>query len=242
MELFELPTYTLVLLNSNHAKIYSISLHEMVEKKKLSAHIMNKHKKGGSSQARFQRLRKESIHAFFLKVKEALKNVENEIIVAGPGIAKHTFISILPKNLQNKIIGIIDADMEEDLLKKAIELMDKEDKEVKDALMNHLRKEILKEGLAVYGIDETIEAVRNGQVDVLLIEENFKLLGWLCEKCQALGKGIRKECPYCHERTTEVDVIEEIIEFAERTDAITKFISSPEIKKLGHVAALLRYK
>ena len=71
-------SFTLVLLNSNHARIFSISCDRIAEKKKLSAHIMNKHKKGGWSQARFQRLRKESIHAFFVKVMEELEKYKKK--------------------------------------------------------------------------------------------------------------------------------------------------------------------
>jgi peptide subunit release factor 1 (eRF1) len=51
-----------------------------------------------------------------------------------------------------------------------------------------------------------------------------------------------KKCPYCGNETSEVDIIEEIIEFAERTDAKIEFTDDEEISKLGHVGAILRFK
>ncbi len=238
-------SFTLVLLNSNHARIFSISCDRIAEKKKLSAHIMNKHKKGGWSQARFQRLRKESIHAFFVKVMEELEKFADEnIVIAGPGQAKQEFKAILPKRLQEKVVGVIDVDIEDehDLFEESMLIMAGKTAEEKSEAMKRLKKEILKDGLAVYDVDATIEAVRNGQVEMLLVEKGYKLRGWICENCQVVEKGVAKECPYCHGKVSEVDVIEEIIEFAERTDAIVEFISDEEIENLGHVVALLRYK
>ena len=63
----EYKPFTLVLLNQNHAKIFSVSCGDIVKEDELSAEIMNKHKKGGWSQARFQRLGKEA-SMLFLKM------------------------------------------------------------------------------------------------------------------------------------------------------------------------------
>ena len=122
----EWESFTLVLLNSNYAKIFSISLGKVEQEKNLSADIMNKHKKGGWSQARFQRLRKGAIHAFFSEVMEALEKIADEqIILAGPGQAKLQFRDVLPKNLKERIVDVIDIsiDYEKKLLRESIHLI-----------------------------------------------------------------------------------------------------------------------
>ncbi len=53
---------------------------------------------------------------------------------------------------------------------------------------------------------------------------------------------LKKHCPYCGKKTSQVDMLEEIIEFAERTDAEVEFTDDEEIANLGHVAGLLRFK
>jgi len=241
----EWESFTLLLVSSNYAKIFSVSMGKVDDTKKLSADIMNKHKKGGWSQARFNRLRKGAINAFFSEVAEALQERADErIIIAGPGTAKNQFIDMLPKELKNKIVDVIDIsiDDEKKLMKESVHLIsEKEQRESREAVQ-HLKEEILKDGLAVYGLDETLEAVKNGQVELLVIEKDCKLRGWICENCQIVGKGTKKLCPYCGKKTSEVDVLEEILEFAERTDAEIEFTDDEEIANLGHVGAILRFK
>ena len=83
----------------------------------------------------------------------------------------------------------------------------------------------------------------NGQIELLLVGKDHKVAGWICENCQAVDSGVKKECPYCGKRTSEVDVIEEIIEFAERMDTKIEFVDdNPTLDELGGIGGLLRYK
>jgi peptide chain release factor subunit 1 len=241
----EWESFTLLMINSNSAKIFSITLGQIDEIKNLSSDIMNKHKKGGWSQARFNRLRRGAINSFFSEVIEALeKRQDKQIIIAGPGEAKKQFIDNLSKNIKDKIIAIIDVDIsdEQELMKRSLQLIKiKEERDSSEAVQQ-LKQEILKDGLAAYGIDETLKAVKNGQVELLIIEKDYKSQGWICENCQLVKEGKTKICPYCNGNISEVDVIEEILEFAERTDAEIEFTDDEEISNIGHIGAILRYK
>jgi len=241
----EYESFTLVLISSNYAKIFSISLGKIDDAKKLSKDIMSKHKKGGWSQARFNRIRRGAIHAFLSEVVEELeKRADEKIIVAGPGIEKNHFIEMLPKVFKDRIIDVIDINVEDEskLLKQSFNLMFEKEKERSSEVVQHLKEEILRDGLAVYGVNETLEAVKNGQVELLIIEKNYKPRGWICEHCQIVEEGVSKTCPYCGNRTSEVDVLEEILEFAERTDAKVEFTDDEKIADLGHVGGILRFK
>ncbi len=241
----EWQAYALVLLNSNHAKIFTFSCGEIAEEEELSVDVMNKHKKGGMSQLRFQRLRKGSIRAFLDDVVEEVSKVaEEDILLAGPGEVKREFYAMLPRKLQNNVIAVIDIDMnnEHELFRESHEIMVEKSKEVHTKLLGLIKKEILKDGLAVHGIKDTVDAVGNGQAEALLVERDYRVRGWKCEHCQLVDTGISESCPVCGNRTAEVDVVEELIEFAENTDSIVEFTSNEDIKKIGHVAALLRYK
>jgi len=241
----EWESFLLVLLNSNQAKIFSIELGKADQQKKLSSDIMNKHKKGGWSQARFQRIRKGAIHDFFSEVTEYLKKMDdNQIVLAGPGTAKVQFKDGLPKHINERIVAVVDVDIsdEHNLIKQSLKLISEHEEEKSRKAVKQLKQEILKNGLAVYGLDDTLKAVRNGQIDVLLVEKDFHLKGCLCEHCQILRAGPIKDCPVCGNSTTEADMIEEIIEFAERTDASIEFTDDEELSKLGHVGGLLRFK
>jgi peptide chain release factor subunit 1 len=241
----EWQAYTLVLLNSNHAKIFSFSCGELNVEKNLSADIMNKHKKGGMSQARFQRLRKGSIHAFLVEVVEALGKIATEnIILAGPGEAKKEFYGLLPVQLQKGVISEVDIAIDDacGLVDETKEIMKEKETEEHHRLLDLIQTEILKGGLAVYGLSETLAAVRNGQVEALLVEPDVKRRGWVCERCQLMGEGAVSKCPSCGKATAEVDIIEEIVKLAERTGAIVEFSSDEDLQKIGPVAGLLRFK
>lgn len=241
----EWESFTLVLVSSNYAKIYSISFGEIKSSKSLSKDIINKHKKGGCSQARFNRLRRGAIQQFLKEVVEELqKKVDKQIIIAGPGNTKNHFIDMFPKDLKDKIIDIIDISLEDEnrLIKESIHLIAEKEYRQSNEAVFHLKQEILRDGLAVYGLEDTLQAVKNGQVELLIIEKDIKIKGWICEHCQIVKKGYKNHCPYCKNKVSQVDILEEILEFAERTDAEIEFSNDPELKNLGHVGAILRYK
>ncbi len=243
-------TFGLILIDTNSARMYLISQGMIIDTKKLSAHIMNKHKKGGWSQMRFQRLRTGAIDHFYKKALEDLDKFlaqENphRLIIAGPGDAKHHFQKMLPLNINEKVIDVIDFNIEtpeHQLIKDTIELAMKAERKEEIQIVENLRSEILKGGKVVYGINETIEATRNGQAELLVVNSDFKIKGWICENCQAVEVGEKKACPYCNKETSEVDVIEEIIEFAARADTKIEFVEHNELlEELGGIGALLRY-
>jgi len=241
----EWESFTLLLLSSNYAKIFSVSLGKVDDIKSLSADIMNKHKKGGMSQMRFNRLRKGSINKFLSEVVKALqKKTDKQIIIAGPGNAKKQFYDMLSKELKDKIVDIIDINIndEKELFKKSIHIISEKEENKSYYAVQNLKDEILKDGLVVYGIKDTIQATKNGQVELLIIEKDRKLLGWICENCQLIGEGIKKTCPNCGKKTSTIDILEEILEFAERTDAKIEFTDDKEIASLGHIGAILRFR
>jgi peptide chain release factor subunit 1 len=211
----------------------------------ISADIMNKHKKGGMSQARFQRLRKGNIHAFLTEVVDALQKVtQDNIILAGPGETKKQFHDMLPIILQKGVIAEVNVDINDEygLFKETNEIMSEKDKQEHHRLLELIQNEILKNGLAVYGLKDTLTAVKNGQVEALLVEKDVKQKGWICEQCQIIEAGVSSLCPYCGRKTSEVNIVEEIVKIAERTDAIIEFSQDENLKKIGPVVGLLRFK
>jgi peptide chain release factor subunit 1 len=151
---------------------------------------------------------------------------------------------MIPKDLQEKIVDVINISIndEKKLLKESIHMISKKEQRKSHEAVKNLKEEILKDGLAVFGFEDTLKAVKNGQVELLIIEKDYKLRGWLCENCQVVDKGSSKTCPYCGKKTSEVDVLEEILEFAERTDADIEFTDDKEIANLAHIGAILRFK
>jgi peptide chain release factor subunit 1 len=177
------------------------------DSKKMHKDIMNKHKKGGQSQMRFQRLRKGAIDHFFKEVTENLeKLLEKEnvrrVILAGPGNAKKEFLDYLPEQIKNKVIATIDKELdiaEGDLISDSLHDFFKKEREEENEMVQDLRAEILKGGLVAYGVDDTLAAVTSGRAELLLVNMGLRAAGWKCEHCNIFRKGTAKTCPSCGE-------------------------------------------
>ncbi|RLF28259.1 MAG: hypothetical protein DRN01_00280 [Thermoplasmata archaeon] len=243
----EYEPFGLILLDTHRAVVYVVNHDRVKTSKHLSKDIMNRHRKGGCSQARFQRLRRGAINAFFKEVSESSEHLLSEVkrvVVAGPGTAKDEFLDYLSDDLKKRVIGKIDVDFDEkEVLPAAEEAVTENREYTLVSKLEAFKKEVLRDGLAVYGVKEAVDAARNGQINTLFVLKGLKIKGWVCERCQVVEPGNIKVCPYCGKPTSEVDVVEEIIEFAERTDAETEFVDDDEtLKDLGGVGGLLRFK
>jgi len=101
-------------------------------------------------------------------------------------------------------------------------------------------------GLAVAGLDATIEALNLEQVDRLLLAEAFDgARGWQCAECRVLGlPPAPSECPFCQApRPEKVDLREAMVRRAERTGRRVEIVEGhADLEGLDGVAALLRYR
>ncbi len=238
----------LILMNTNRVKMFVLYQEKLIPRKKLSEDILNRHKKGGWSQARFQRIRKEEIKSFMKEVIESCNSIfhnVDSIVLAGPGNGKKIFLDMAPSNLKEKIVDVVDLDFDEDekeLIRILNKIEEREEEAEEGILIEKIRKEILRDGLAVYGVKEVLNEVMKGKVDIIMVEKGLRIKGWICERCQAVGIGSKKLCPNCKEEVSEVDVIEEILEFCERFNTRIVFVEKSEAEDLGGIAGLLRYK
>lgn len=129
---------------------------EVMEKRSL--HFMNKHKMGGWSQMRLNRLRRGAIKAFLGQVVEDLqKNLDqqeiNGLVVAGPGEAKGQLMEMLLASWRARILGVLDVSMQTasgDLARLGDELAESDSSREK-ALAERLKKAVLKGQPAAYG-------------------------------------------------------------------------------------------
>lgn len=152
----------------------------------------------------------------------------------------------LPSRLKSEILAMIDVDFEKAdgyLVEKAEEIILADEKETVSKHVARLKDEILKHSLAVYGLEDIIDILKKGDIELLLVSNGYRLRGWICEKCQLFNSGIKNKCPNCSGKVAKVDVIEKIIELAERTSAKIEFVDdNPILQDLGGVGGLLRFK
>jgi len=99
-------------------------------------------------------------------------------------------------------------------------------------------------GRGVTGLRRVLHALELGEVQTLLIGQNFHAQAVECSGCGHLDAHVVHLCPVCGRETREVvDVAEAILPWVIRRDIELFYVKDdPEFDKVGNIAALLRYR
>ncbi len=161
--------------------------------------VSGKHRAGGQSARRFERLRDMEITGYFHRVAEYSKKIFLDeykvkgMIVGGPGPTKNNFLKeeYLDYRLQNNILAILDTSYSgEEGVRETLEKSDQVLEGVRLLEERNLVQIFLKEvnkdgGLAIYGVKEIEEALLNASVDKVLVTDDIGLtrLESMCKHC-----------------------------------------------------------
>ncbi len=171
----------------------------------LEGYVPGKHHKGGQSQRRYDRIIEQLVDEFFKRVGEHArkhflplleKGILKGIIVGGPGYAKQDFIKgdYLEYRLKKKVLPqLIDVSYQGDaglreLVMKAYDIiqgqMYVEALKAVEEFKYHLAKD---DGLAIYGEEEVLQALRMGALKALIIDEDRIDADRLAEEAKKFG-------------------------------------------------------
>ena len=239
----------IIFIDVNHAAIYHVNFTRIHTERTFKKDIFHHHKKGGWSQMRYQRIRDGALKHFYKEVAETIEKILQEekierIFIAGPGDIKKNFADELSKATQEKVISYMEVDNDtgmRELWEMSLPLFFKEEEKEEQELVEELRGQVLKGGLAAYGIDEVIEATTSGRAELILLSPGKRIPGFKCEACGVLKK-TSSSCPLCGKTMNGVDLTEELVELAQQMGTKLEFIKKAELlDELGGVAAFLRY-
>ena len=246
----------------------------------ITSGIHGKSGKGGSSQRRYERERDTELTGYFHRVAEHAAKIflgppkVNVLLVGGPGATKLDFLNgdFLHYELKNVFLGKVDTqsagrDAVREVLDKSLETLSHmclpEQKRNIDQLLAAIAKQ---NGLATYGLNSVLTALKTGEVEVVLVTDstNKIQISAICKKCelakmkivgkeqevQTVKEMISMPCERCGEIDFEVDakdIIDILEDVASKTDARVEVISQESEEKaklasLGGFAALLRYE
>lgn len=196
--------------------------------------VAGKHRQGGQSAKRFQKLREMELTYYFNRVAETTREYFIDIypikglVISGPGPTKEDFINgnYLEYRLQNMIINTIDASysgaegIREAFAKSSDILGDFRMVEEKKLVEDLFREINTNSGKGSYGLQEVIDYLKNNVVKTLIITDNTNLhrVEAKCKRCKHLQEAIveRPEvipkkteftstpCPSCNAMDTEV--------------------------------------
>ncbi|MBT5735513.1 MAG: peptide chain release factor 1 [Euryarchaeota archaeon] len=221
----------------------------------LVSNIMGKHRQGGQSAQRFERLIEEAAHNFFKRASEHacsywLPNLDNiqAIIIGGPGATKDFVVKneYFHHEIAKKIakttfdVGYSNESGVRELVDNAGGLMGEIELDAERQMMNRFLQELIKaHPKATYGEVMIKQALDQGAVDTLLISEGLRKnsLTLKCKKCSNQWKvsisrsEVIPDCPSCNARSddiTEIEnisLIDELSLMAAKSNSLISFIS-----------------
>ena len=246
----------------------------------ITSGIPGKSGKGGSSQRRYERERDMEVTYFFHRVgehaaKAFLENHKvNVLIVGGPGQTKEDFLKgdYLQYELKSMLLSIVDTQSIgkeglSEVLGKSSEALKNmcvpEQKRTVQCLLSEIGKQ---DGLAIYGLDSVLMALKRGEVEVALVTDSTDMIEIviMCKRCelsrvkivdkakkvQTVQEMISSPCEKCSAVEYEVeekDIIDVLEDAASQTNAKVEVISTESEEKakltaLSGFTALLRYR
>ncbi len=188
----EKELYGLVVIDRAEATIGLLRGKRIEVLKNMQSLVPSKHRMGGQSARRFERLIEIAAHEWYEKVAGVMEDAFlnrpelKGIIVGGPGYTKEYFATqdYVHHELKKKILepyldtGYTDEYGLRELVEKAKTILADLDLMREKSLVQKLMDEIRKEegGLAAYGEDQVRHALQLGAVDTLLISEGIRKL------------------------------------------------------------------
>jgi peptide subunit release factor 1 (eRF1) len=166
------------------------------------------------------------------------------IILGGTDDNRARFLAMLPKALQNEVIGGLPIDMyasATDVLERTMDLIQESVAERKAALVQSLITAAHKD-LGSLGLADTLLAVQEQRVQTLVISEGFRAPGYLCTNCGYLTLREGGECAMCEGPVQELeDVVDHLVHRAIGLEVEVVFAHDEALDKAGSIGALWRF-
>jgi len=238
----EKETYGIIVLDSTGATFANLKGKRLEIVRDITSGVPGKHRAGGQSARRFERVREARILDYFKRVAEHAEEIFTPIpdlkgmIIGGPGPTKHDFEKggFLNYMLREKVIDTIDTAYTsqqgiEEIVEKAPEILKRvryvEEKKIVQEFLYQIGHDT---GLATYGENEVRRSMNLGIVKTLLLSEALDItrVAVKCSSCDYLNKETMKShavpsfeqslsgkpCPQCGVPTLEMVEKNDIID------------------------------
>lgn len=245
--------YGLAVLDRKEATIAILRGKRIDIVKTLTSGVPGKHKAGGQSQRRFDRVIELAAHEFLKRIGEhineallPLPDLEG-VILGGPGHTKEEFLKgdYLNHEIKKKVVTTVDTSYTgefgiREVIDKSMDVLNEIDVMREKKLVQRFLQELVSDdGLASYGEKEVRHNLQMGAVEILLLSEdmNSQRLTYECSVCghtsEYTSKNSESEaeevCNTCNEKmkiTETKDVINDFVEMSEEVGSEVEIIST----------------
>lgn len=251
--------YGVALVDKQDVRMFYFHLGELREEEGLSGESVRRMKHGVGSQAagRMGGVIGQADDADELterNIKDAVdfaiqfftENNVRRILIGGTDDNVALFRSQLPKTWQSLVVGTFPISMHAshtEVLEKTMQVGEEAEYRLEEKLANTVVTNAAKEKGGVLGLDDTLKAVHDGRVQILLIRDGFRSPGCRCNGCGYLSGQRMEACPYCGGECEEIsDAVELAVRKVMQMGGEVEVLHSDQVVgQFDQIGALLRY-
>ena len=171
------------------------------------------------------------------------------VVLAGSPRMTSAIRKALPKHIANRLVDVVpasDRDRLSDIVASTLQAFLEHEELESQAIAESLTQQIHAHGLAVAGTSATLDALRKGQADSLVVAKAYDPgWGWECRRCghSTIEPAPQSVCPACRrDALRQFDIKAEIVRLAEVSDCEVEVVEHSDVlMALGGVGCLLRY-
>ncbi len=181
------------------------------------------------------------------------QNGDSVVVLIGPSETVAAFERELPGRVRERVVARLprprgwegEGNTRRDgVVEGAAQAIQRHEREQEVRVVEHVVGEALRGGLGVLGPADVLDALNQGRVHRLVIEDDFDRNGWQCDNCAAIGENAASTeiCPYCGGDVRTVKVLgEALVARALREGADVEVVAhGNKLHSYRGVAALLR--
>jgi peptide subunit release factor 1 (eRF1) len=251
--------YGVVLVDKQGARLFYFHLGELQEQDGVVGESVRHTKRGGGSQAVGRRGGSAGQTDYVEEVaerniKEAVgfatrfftENNVRRVLIGGTEDNVALFRAQLPKAWQSLVVGTFPVSMVAshiEVLERAMQI----GKEAEIRREAHLAKTMVTNAAkgrgGVVNLEDTLNAIREGRVQTLLIRDGFRAPGNRCKSCGYLSSLPMETCPFCGGETEEIpDAVELAVRQVMQSGGEVEVLDKEHtIKGFEQIGAILRY-
>ena len=255
MLLDEYRRFLVLLVERSKARLFEVYAGEIMEYTDVLDEVPGKVKMGGYAgyeERRIERHIEDHVRRHFKRVADvafelARRHAHDAVILLGSEQNTNEFRHYLHITMQDRIAGtgveefnVNSREVLDRVMGMDREMKDREDKRLVERLFNQVNSG----GLGIVGLDSTIRALQQGQVNFMVVEEGYEKDGYRCVECKSLSTR-NGACDYCGGTTQSIpDIIEEAVQECITQGCQVKYINGTgsELTAAGKIGAMLRFK
>jgi peptide subunit release factor 1 (eRF1) len=251
--------YGVALIDKQGARLFNFHLGEILEQEGFVGDGVRRMKRGGGSQSPGRRSGATGITQHVDEVTDRnmrsaaevaskffQENNIRRIVIGGTEDNVAMFRNHLPKTWQSLIVGVVALSKTAsytDVLEKAVQIGQQNEERRHDRIVDAMKTAAAKGRGGVRGLDDTLQMVHEGRVQVLILQEGFRKPGFQCVDCGDVITTQVESCKFCGGSFAKIhDAVEMAVRrVLKEGGEIEVLHDHSELKKLGDIGALLRY-